>query len=70
MWLWGDLFKLYYYATNNGPLELVLCSMFQSSIDVAILAQFTFYGGVKPLVESEVNSKKESLRLDTSEAEL
>jgi hypothetical protein len=38
MWLWGDLFKLYYYATNDGPLELVLCSMFQSSIDVAILA--------------------------------
>ena len=37
---------------------------------MAILAQFTFYGGVKPFVESEVNSKKESLRLDTSEAEL
>ena len=63
MWLWGDLFKLYYYATNDGPLELVLCSMFQSSIDVAILAQFTYYGAVQPLVET--NEKKVSLNSDT-----
>lgn len=63
MWLWGDLFKLYYYATNDGPLELVLCSMFQSSIDVAILAQFTYYGAVQPLVET--NEKKVSLKSDT-----
>ena len=63
MWLWGDLFKLYYYATNEGPLELVLCSMFQSSIDVAILAQFTYYGAVQPLAET--NEKKVSLNSDT-----
>lgn len=28
MWLFGDLFKLYYYGFNDGPAELVLCSVF------------------------------------------
>lgn len=38
MWLFGDLFKLYYYGLNEGPVELVLCSVFQVCIDLSIIS--------------------------------
>ena len=43
MWLFGDLFKLYYYNSTESPLQLILCSFFQCSTDCAILTQFWIY---------------------------
>ena len=43
MWLFGDLFKLYYYNSTESPLALILCSFFQCSTDCAILTQFWVY---------------------------
>ena len=43
MWLFGDLFKLYYYNSTESPLQLILCSFFQCTTDCAILTQFWIY---------------------------
>ena len=43
MWLFGDLFKLGYYLTNELPLQLQCCSGFQVLVDLLILSQFRIY---------------------------
>ena len=27
-WFWGDIFKAWYYYSNNEPMQLVLCASF------------------------------------------
>ena len=43
MWTWGDFYKLLYYISIEGPIQLICCSIFQLSVDVGIISQFWIY---------------------------
>ena len=48
MWTWGDFYKLMYYLSIDGPIQLICCSVFQISVDVGIMSQFWLYRNNKP----------------------
>jgi len=42
-WLSGDIFKSVYYVKTNMPLQLIICTFFQLSVNLSILGQIIFY---------------------------
>ena len=43
-WVFGDAFKMYYYYSEDAPIQLFLCSAFQVLTDTTILLQFFIFG--------------------------
>ena len=43
MWMFGDMYKLTYYYSNDSPIELIFCSIFQICTDCSIMSQFWIY---------------------------
>ena len=53
MWTWGDFYKLMYYISIEGPVQLICCSVFQLSVDIVIMSQFWLYRKNKPEMSRE-----------------
>lgn len=43
LWLLGDSFKTVYFITNNSPVQLIYCGVFQLLIDIVIIYQIITY---------------------------
>ncbi|RDB20881.1 PQ-loop repeat-containing protein 1 [Hypsizygus marmoreus] len=47
-WAGGDSFKAVYFFLQHSPLPFKVCSIFQLSIDLAIVVQLLVYGNAPP----------------------
>jgi hypothetical protein len=59
-WALGDSFKTFYFLQTKAPLQMLVCGLFQLSMDCVLLGQLLLYTYICPEIELE----KPSTRLD------
>ncbi|KIY66726.1 hypothetical protein CYLTODRAFT_398244 [Cylindrobasidium torrendii FP15055 ss-10] len=63
-WFGGDGFKTVYFFLQQAPLQFKICSIFQLSIDVAIVIQRLVYGAAPPPTVLEEDDLEQALALE------
>jgi uncharacterized protein with PQ loop repeat len=52
-WAFGDSFKTLYFFKTLAPLQLLLCGLFQITMDLVLLGQLIYYSYNFPKIEGE-----------------
>jgi len=60
-WVIGDTFKLGYFLVRKSPIQFIVCSIFQLSIDLVICTQFWFFRE-KTKEDDEIKERENEIR--------
>ena len=63
LWVVGDAFKVYYYISNNQPVQLMIGTLCMVTFDVFILIQFWIY---REGTSKKIQQEKDAVKAETA----